>query len=601
MPKHTISYLNLAILFGLAIYSFYLLLFLCQYTFDITDEGFYLAAIDYADKYTNNSSNFGIVLQPIWNFLGKDIVLFRQLNALCIVSLAIIMFYLLLNYKTEQRSFHKKIQTLLYATIFSISSLAFYSVFLPTPNYNSINFIAIELAVIAYTIADASSLKKSILSAIIIGFSGWLAFMGKPTSAAGLAVIALFFHTIFFLSNKQKKHVAISFLVSGLTAVTLVWITAHIASGSLINFLNELRTSFELNRVFLGSDWATTSSLLWKGSFRTVHDKSTIFIFLFSLVTLLILILDHQHSIKNNKLFLFLAKTLNLVLMFFMLKIVFSVLFFGQANPNIILTLSEKIAIVWLPVIIISIVVYGLEPYKEKRLSDLYLPLLLICAPYIYAIGTGNSYLVPISLAPLFSFAIFAYVSRHKLNHSSIQCVAVFALLIGALSLPVGGKKGYRYPEVSFKTDTPIAIERLKGLKLNSKYNDYLTSLNQIARNAGFHDNTPIIDLTGASPGVIYTVGGEPFATAWMSGGYIGSTELAIEKIKRASIDDFNRAWVLHEDWSGDWKRGVNPDILNQFGKNLETDYIKVGSVKTVRGFGGRNKSETIQTLYKPK
>lgn len=62
---------------------------------------------------------------------------------------------------------------------------------------------------------------------------------------------------------------------------------------------------------------------------------------------------------------------------------------------------------------------------------------------------------------------------------------------------------------------------------------DYLHSAKEIARQAGFTQGSPMIDLTGRSPGLIYALMADSVGLAWVIGGYPGSNQLVIDGLRQ--------------------------------------------------------------------
>ena len=81
-----------------------------------------------------------------------------------------------------------------------------------------------------------------------------------------------------------------------------------------------------------------------------------------------------------------------------------------------------------------------------------------------------------------------------------------------------------------------------------------------------------------------------------MLGGYSGSNSFAQKRLSIVPEAEFRNAWVLTENSS----RAISIDVLNIIQKSLDSDYTPVATFTVPGGYGGR-KSDSIQTLYRPK
>ena len=105
-----------------------------------------------------------------------------------------------------------------------------------------------------------------------------------------------------------------------------------------------------------------------------------------------------------------------------------------------------------------------------------------------------------------------------------------------------------------------------------------------------------MIDLTGQSPGLLYSIGAESIGNAWTIGGYPGSLRLAKAALDHTPCDKIANAWILHEQ---DGPRSIPNELLISLGLDFPNSYRKVGEWNTAEGAGGYKKSRT-QVLYEP-
>ena len=87
---------------------------------------------------------------------------------------------------------------------------------------------------------------------------------------------------------------------------------------------------------------------------------------------------------------------------------------------------------------------------------------------------------------------------------------------------------------------------------------------------ASFQAGTPIIDMTGISPGVLYAIGAKAIGQAWMIGRPLGSNDMAQAMLNMVSCADISEAWLLIDP---DSPVRLSLTILDNFGISFEQDF----------------------------
>ncbi|MBX9766198.1 MAG: hypothetical protein K2X47_02915, partial [Bdellovibrionales bacterium] len=114
------------------------------------------------------------------------------------------------------------------------------------------------------------------------------------------------------------------------------------------------------------------------------------------------------------------------------------------------------------------------------------------------------------------------------------------------------------------------------SLYLSSDFQDYIASFRRIARENGFKPKTPVIDLTGRSPGTVYILGGTAPGAAWLLGGYPGSQAFVRSALKFVSCQELASSWIITEP---DLSYQVPSGTLNHVGIDIEQGYLDLGTV----------------------
>ena len=157
----------------------------------------------------------------------------------------------------------------------------------------------------------------------------------------------------------------------------------------------------------------------------------------------------------------------------------------------------------------------------------------------------------------------------------------------------------YRQTEPLSQNNTAVTVGASHSeLKLSQSNADFFRQAQDSANKAGFKVNTPVIDLTGQSPGIVYVIGGKAIGQPWMIGGYLGSEQLATAVLQSVNCREIAAAWLLVEPQS---KLQISAMMLDKFGIQVKTDYHLATTFTMPAGIGGENSTiNREQYLLKP-
>jgi hypothetical protein len=139
-------------------------------------------------------------------------------------------------------------------------------------------------------------------------------------------------------------------------------------------------------------------------------------------------------------------------------------------------------------------------------------------------------------------------------------------------------------------------IPHTRPLILDDAYAQYVNDAIDSAKRAGLKPGTPIIDLTGQSPGLLYALQALSLGQAWIIGGYPGSERVAVAALARVPCEKIAAAWLLVEP---EGPRSIPASVLTQFGSEVHTDYTHAADWKVADGAGGYP-TRGRQVLYRP-
>jgi hypothetical protein len=130
------------------------------------------------------------------------------------------------------------------------------------------------------------------------------------------------------------------------------------------------------------------------------------------------------------------------------------------------------------------------------------------------------------------------------------------------------------------------------SLFVNKQTANYIKDLKRIALNAGWEPGTPLINLTGESPGAYVILGARILGTPLLVGTYFKGAETFVKEVlNMCPRSELDAAWILT---APNGTRKHHEDILLEIGLNFPKGYKVVGTV--FRGFY----IEEFQVLWKP-
>jgi hypothetical protein len=548
------------------------LLWFSRYGFDFTDEGFYLNWISRPFNYPVSTTQFGFIYHPLYIAVGGDVASLRQANILLLFCLGMASAWVHLGsiFGAQKLSFTSKLAVSAAMATPALLVVVFGGMWLPTPSYNSLTFQGLLIGVTGLILAEKELSRASFFGWILIAFGGWITFMAKPPSAALFALGC----GIYLLMAGKIRFSSLVILLGA--TFSLLLLSAWVIDGSIPVFVERIRAGAELTQRQGGGH--EIARIIRLEDLLLTKDAKQFLCFVTATVFSMVWLAQVQLaclSIAGPVLAVALGIISFLVL--FGLFPLQSIL--GQKSGLVIFAVSFGAAVA------------GLSIYRLKGLFQIIrghwalLPLFLVL-PYAYAFGTGGNYWIPITSAGIF-FVFVAYLLLGPMV--PLQAVPNVLLTVGlavqavsAILLVAGMASPYRQPQPLSQNDVVAEVGRPGAtLILARNHGEYISSTTNIARRAGFTHGSPIIDLTGKSPGLVYALGANSIGLPWVIGGYPGSDRVTIAKLKAVPCQQLASAWILSEP---DGSRAISPQVLTSFGGNINTDFERVGSLVSPEG-----------------
>ena len=568
---------TLSILCGLLKYS--------NYGIDFTDEGFYLNWISNPFLYNISLTQFGFIYHPLYMLLNGDIAALRQVNVLLTFSLAWLLIYTFLvllepGIKKNRFALHA------IASGLATSVFVYFDTWLPTPSYNSLALQSLLITSTGLLLAEKKLFCRSIIGWVVIGVGGWLAFMSKPSTALAIASAA----SIYIIISKKLSFRLI--LLSVITAVVLLVASSLFIDGSLPASVQRIRLGIELGKYLGGGH--TFFQILRVDDFQLGEDDKRLIVFLLA-VSLVAMCATWWKEKIGLAFSMFLYLSLFLFVVLISVGVVPSLAMIGGYH---VLLFSF---VIFATVIFCSIC-GRIFIFREIPISHWAATCLFLVMPHIYAFGSNGNYWKVGGAASIFwvlaGLTFLGPLLRRKNNLQFVFPLVIVSQVVTVMCLQIGFNAPYRQIQPLRLNESSLTVGREGStLILSNGYAEYIRTAVEEANKAGFKRTTPVIDLTGQSPGILYALGAQSLGQAWLIGGYPGSLDRAIAALNYVSCSSIASAWILSEP---NGPRSIPFELLTSVGVDLAGEYELAGTWYSAAGAGGYSEGQT-QILYMPK
>jgi hypothetical protein len=548
------------------------LLWFSRYGIDYTDESFYLVWISNPFNYPVSVTQFGFIYHPLYWLLGGSVSALRQANIIIIFGLAWAVCNLFLKRLISESLVPRFVLLTISASIAtsSLVVLVFAGSWLPTPSYNTLAFKGLLLITMGLLLVDKFTLRQSIFGWVSIGFGGWLAFMGKPTTAAFAGLVVT---TYVLAADKLKVRMIIAPLIFFLFLV----LSALAIDGSIITFVERYNGRMEL-LALLG---AGHSDALWRlGEFQL--QRATTEMFWIAVLTTVAGFFISLFSRARSGLIVSAMQVLILVMGLVSVYRIPGLTGTPDIFQNLLL---GSVLLAAIPIGIATLTSSGFFA-SALPVTHWVWALPFIGFPYAYALGTGDNYWIPISNAGLFlvllALVFLSHLAAGKEFPRLVLTLAIVVQVISATLLVKGLESPYRQPSPLWKNDHPMDFGQSGGrLVLAQSSGKHISAAREIASQANFPRGTPMIDFTGRSPGVLYLLGANSVGLAWTLGGYPGSAQVVERALKSVPCEQLAEAWLFTEPKG---PRPIPESVLASFGASLLDHFEIAGTLISPEG-----------------
>jgi hypothetical protein len=543
-------------------------LWLCDRGLDRVDESYVLAGVADPDasRAAGEVTLSSFVLHPLFAFVDGDIARYRLIGVLLVTVLsAVTMDRLtrcidaLTGIKAEGWARHLPwvgaAATSLTAFTFGLRSLS----------YNSLTLVGLLVSAVGFSFVLK---RQEIAGGVTAALGWWTVFLGKPTSAAALAIVGTL---ALFLVRRVTPRATVAAVSALVVAVTVTLLAVRMTLPEVVTFLaggmrqDQLLGGHVSVLQLVGLAPSPLTALLLLGLPLVIAGAVAV-----------------EIARRPGRSGLLSGLTLvGLACMGVIVAIVPSVTDRGLGLQILPFVLTLLVFGAWL---------LGREAYRRRRddaperrvpREPLVLTAFLALMPYVASVGTNSPFTEAMPHYAVF-WLMATLVGLRALGGPEVVRVIVIGLALGVTSVMLvtalldGGS-------ISSLLAAHVRVPVAGGaLVLPADEARVATYLNEMASREGLTSDTPVVDLTGISPGYSFQLGGRPLGRESFMGVFPGAPDAAAYALSRAPCADRARAWVL---WASDNPWGVDGKV--DLGRRIPHDYDVVGQFSPVQGPAG--------------
>lgn len=534
------------------------MLWFCRYGLDLTDEGYYLNWLSDPGLYPWSTTQFGYVYRPLHELLGGDIALLRQVNVLLVFGLAWVLCHLVLVRVVGWQA-TSRWEAAAHSAALACSSLVVFDLWLLTPSYNSLAAQGMLVVAIGAAVVSREQPHRGLAGWALLGVGGWLVFMAKPTTAAGVGAVVLVL--LLAAGTLRARGAVVAVLTSGLLVVA----SALLIDGSVRGFVERLRTGAEQLSV-LGGGHDLAAALRWDS-----YSPSGRQLFVLLCLTLAVLLAARVSSAATRPrgAAFALGILLCLAAIATATRGADAVIIYADPFSNTLLLALPLAALL----LVVSGPGFGALRHLDRRQWAFVGSFAVL--PHVFAFGTNNNYWRSAGLVVVFwilaGVVLLASRSRRADFSSTLLPFGIAAQVLTLLLLVPAVQSPYRQPQPLYDNSTRLEVgESGSSLVLAAEVADHLARTRALVHRAGFEQGDPMLDLTGRSPGVLHAWGASSVVQPWSIGGYPGSAAHETAALSNLPCRTVADLWLLLEP---EGPRSIPGEVLLGAGVRVPDDF----------------------------
>lgn len=520
--------------------------------FDITDEGMYLLVSAHPEQVSVAATLAYAYLAPLYHLVGGDIGAFRVIGYALVVFSALTLWYGVCQFMGW--SGQMRLSRIAGAGLTVSGALLIYVWFLPTPSYNLLDSVLVNLFAgalltgLAATEADAQ--RKALIAWFIAGVAVGLCLFVKFPTAILLFLLACLGSLWWPDSSLRMRFVRIGILLAGI----MVWLGFHLVF---------IQSPAELHAVFgRGLTYAreldpryTTGNAITRIVVDSWHLLLDIFkryewIYLISGIAAVMLVMLPVKIASRTRRLDWMLAVLGGLLMYSAVSVRWyeaGTGYMGKIAPLVGgVVLLGAVWRGWRALLARIQMTTQRDAVQRRWLLVL---LFLVCLPFVTAAGTNNPlYLnMVLCMAPWFAAIGLLFASPVLDDRDSWFRWVVPAFLVGLCSIQVFNgclKHPYRLRNGLPGQTVPTAVGPAGSvLLLDPASSRFVTGLRQAAAACGLVPGSPVLAFYDI-PGLVFAIGGVSPGIPWYVGHYPGASE-ATEQVLAALPPEVLKASAL--------------------------------------------------------
>jgi hypothetical protein len=235
--------------------------------------------------------------------------------------------------------------------------------------------------------------------------------------------------------------------------------------------------------------------------------------------------------------------------------------------------------------------------------NDTPLVILLAILTVIYGLGSNNDIIMTTSTSSFFILIalifILGRVSDPQDYGFKLVSLCGLTVIISIGLVVISWSTPYRQPPDLWSYSSQASIRKVgASLNFHPVIAGFLSDIHSQASNAGLQHGTPMIDLTGRAPGIIYALGGYTPGAFWLNSSNLNAKNYALHMIGKISCANMARSWIVWE------KRppysGLDPEILKPSGISFPSDFQFVATALYASDFRLTDYNLRPIYLFKP-
>jgi hypothetical protein len=507
--------------------------------YEFSDDANYLIWDATPRRYAWSVSEFGFLWHPLYQLVGGDIRLFRIAGAIFLSGSAGIFGWSISRFIASRLP-----RSTAPVVIVSMMTASFWNFvwWIPNPGYNELNLIGLLLFMAALTLAaPAIETAEIVAFGVLAAFGLTVSAFAKPVSALSALIVGLFWLWLL----RPRRPVLFTLIASGcglaFLMLGIVWI-----DGDPTNFIRRKLVAVQLLQLVSSGHGVTH---IFRSTIDPVIDlqehaaQSLPLLEILAaglLWSILLLWLGDRYAAWKGWLNIVAAVALAVIIAVWRAD--------GALTPRYHVALIAPLALA------IAVGLSLLTRFRRNESGAYVRPIvalafLSLCAAVSFSLGTDNKLIFHGSQAAVFWFAALVLLaaaapaaSRDDLVSGAalMSSLLTVGMLVGAVANP------YRLLAPIWQQTVPVSIgEARSRLLVDGVTARYIDTLQDAANAHGFAFGTPIINLTGDSPGTAFALGGIALARPWLNGGYPGSADHARAYLRLVDESQVRRAWIL--------------------------------------------------------